>query len=61
MAYVCVELVNGVCSVWAEQAPIIPPLTPAEGLSLGWRIVACYAVAWGVRLTARFILSHERF
>lgn len=58
MAYVCVELINGACAVWAEQSPIIPPLSIAEGLSLGWRIVACWFVAWGLGFSARFLLSH---
>lgn len=59
-AYVCAELVNGVCSVWIEQSPLLPPLDISGGLSLGWSIVACYAAAWGMGLLTRFLLSHER-
>ena len=58
--YVCSELVNGVCQTWVVQASIIPPLSVSEGLNLGWKVVACYAAAWGVGLVTRFILSHER-
>lgn len=60
MAYVCVELVNGACTVWAEQAPFIPPLTIAEGWKLGWGIVACYATAWSMGLLTRFLFIQMR-
>lgn len=61
MAYACAELVNGVCSVWVEQSPIIPPLSIADGLILGSSVIACYAAAWGCNFLIRFLLSHTRF
>lgn len=58
--YVCTELVNGVCQTWVVQASIIPPLSVADGLKLGWLVVSCYITAWGLGLLTRFLLSHER-
>ena len=58
--YICAELVNGACTTWVEQGALIPPLSVAEGLSLGWRVLACYATAWGFNLLMRFLWSHER-
>ena len=59
--FLCAELANGVCTTWIEHRELIPPLTVAEGLSLGWRVLACYATAWGCNLLIRFLWTHERY
>lgn len=58
--YVCAELIEGTCSLWIEQSPLLPPLSIEQGASLGGAVIACYAVAWGFNLLIRFLWNHTR-
>jgi len=59
--YICAELVDGACTTWVEYSALIPPLSVAQGLKLGFAVLACYATAWGLNLLIRFLLSHQRY
>lgn len=54
MFYRCVEVVDNVCTVWAESQPLLPE---GAGLKIGGVLLSVTALAWGCQQIARFILN----
>jgi hypothetical protein len=54
--YVCAQVTNGACVEWVQATFLLPPLSVADALTLGWKYVAVMASAWGVSLIAANIM-----
>lgn len=57
MSYVCTELQNNVCIQWAENIPLLPPLTIGQGLAIGGAIFLVMAFTHGMKIVIRFVRS----
>lgn len=55
MYYNCYEVVDGVCTVWAE-AGVLPE---GSGLIIGGSLLLVTITAWGFRYIADFLLNRR--
>lgn len=54
--YVCTEVVNDVCTSWAQKTDLLA-LPENAGLQIGGTLLLLTATAWGVQQIARLLLN----
>jgi len=54
--YVCSQVIDGACAEWVQATFLLPPLSVADALTLGWKYLAVMASAWGISLIAANIM-----
>lgn len=50
MTYVCTQLIENVCQQWAEQSPLLPPLSYTEATMIGSAFWLLLAAVWGLKV-----------
>lgn len=63
--FVCAQLSPPVvgepqqCLLWAESAPVLPPLSLEQGAVLSAMVLTLFAVAWGLGAAVSYLLNKE--